>query len=72
MLVLSRRVGESVCVGSGVTVRVVEAGRGRVRLAIEAPADVRIRRSELEPITAVASPLAAGAAPGLLSTAVVT
>ena len=49
MLVLSRRVGEAVCVGPGVTVRVMEAGRGRVRLAIDAPADVRILRSELTP-----------------------
>jgi len=50
MLVLSRRVGEAVCVGPGVMVRVVEARGGRVRLAIDAPADVRILRSELEPL----------------------
>ena len=49
MLVLSRRVGESVCVGPGVTIRVVEANPGRVRLAIDAPAEVRILRSELKP-----------------------
>ena len=48
MLVLSRRVGEAVCVGPGVTVRVMEARGGRVRLAIDAPAEVRILRSELE------------------------
>ncbi len=49
MLVLSRRVGEAVCVGAGVTIRVVETKGGRVRLAIDAPADVPIRRSELAP-----------------------
>lgn len=49
MLVLSRRVGESVCIGPGVKVRVMETRGGRVRLAIDAPDDVRILRSELEP-----------------------
>lgn len=49
MLVLSRRVGESVCIGPGVKVRVMETKAGRVRLAIDAPEDVRILRSELEP-----------------------
>lgn len=48
MLVLSRRVGEAVCVGPGVTVRVMETKGGRVRLAIDAPSDVRILRAELD------------------------
>jgi len=46
MLVLSRRVGESVCVGPGVTIRVIETKGSRVRLAIDAPTDVRIARGE--------------------------
>lgn len=50
MLVLSRRVGESVCVGPGVVIRVMETRGGRVRLAIDAPASVPIRRGELTPI----------------------
>jgi carbon storage regulator len=54
MLVLSRRVGEAVCVGPGVTVRVMEARGGKVRLAIDAPGDVRILRSELEPFATAA------------------
>jgi carbon storage regulator len=49
MLVLNRRVGEAVCVGPGVTIRVMETRGGKVRLAIDAPAEVRILRSELEP-----------------------
>jgi carbon storage regulator len=49
MLVLSRRVGEAVCVGPGVTIRVIESKGSRVRLAIDAPAEVRISRSELPP-----------------------
>lgn len=53
MLVLSRKVGEAVCVGPGVTVRVMETRGGRVRLAIEAPAEVRILRAELDPLPVV-------------------
>lgn len=51
MLVLSRRIGESVCVGPGVTIQIVETRGGRVRLAIDAPADVPIRRGELAPLS---------------------
>ncbi len=56
MLLLSRRVGESVCVGPGVTIRVVETRGGRVRLAIDAPENVRIRRTELEPLSQGSAP----------------
>ena len=52
MLVLSRRIGESVCVGPGVTIQIVETRGGHVRLAIDAPADVRIRRGELASLAA--------------------
>ena len=45
MLVLSRRIGEAVVVGDGVCIKVLWASSGRVRLGIEAPADVEIRRS---------------------------
>lgn len=47
MLVLSRRVGEAVCVGPGVTIHVVETKSGSVRLAFDAPQEVRIFRGEL-------------------------
>ena len=45
MLVLTRKVGESICIGDGITVRVLETG-GRVRLGIEAPRDVAISRPD--------------------------
>lgn len=47
-LVITRRAGESVLIGDGIRVTVVEAGgRGHnVRLRIEAPEDVVITRSE--------------------------
>jgi carbon storage regulator len=47
MLVLSRRVGESVRIGDDVVVTVTRAGGGKVRVAIDAPPHVIIRREEL-------------------------
>lgn len=47
MLVLSRKEGEGIRVGGGIVVRVVRAGKGSVRIGIEAPADVLIAREEL-------------------------
>jgi carbon storage regulator CsrA len=48
MLVLSRKVGESILLPShGVTIQVGEVKRGRVRLRITAPADTRILREEV-------------------------
>jgi carbon storage regulator len=47
MLVLSRKPGEQVVFGNGITLTVVEVRGGRVRLAFDAPDQVRIRRAEL-------------------------
>jgi carbon storage regulator len=47
MLVLSRRPGEQIVLGNGITLTVVEVSRGRVRLAVDAPEQVRILRAEL-------------------------
>ena len=49
MLVLTRRKGESFRIGDNITVTVVEASVGKIRIGIDAPKDVYIRRSELEP-----------------------
>ena len=49
MLVLSRKPGEQVVLGNGVTLTVVEVRGERVRLAFDAPAQVRILRAELAP-----------------------
>jgi carbon storage regulator len=49
MLVLTRKPGEKIFIGDGITVTFLEVVRGRVRLGIEAPADVRILRGELQP-----------------------
>ena len=47
MLILQRRAGESLVIGENITVSVVSVDGLRVRLAISAPEDVPILRSEL-------------------------
>ncbi len=47
MLVLSRKLYETILIGDNITVTVVHIERGKIRLAIEAPKDVIILRSEL-------------------------
>jgi len=47
MLALSRRPGEKVVIGDGITLTVIEVRGGRVRLAFDAPDQVRILRAEL-------------------------
>ncbi|QDU76219.1 Carbon storage regulator [Bremerella volcania] len=47
MLVLSRRVGEKIEIGNGITVTVLRVTGKSVRIGIEAPDCVSIRRSEI-------------------------
>ena len=47
MLVLSRKVGEQIVIGQGVTVAVLEVNGQRVRLGIVAPNEVPIHRAEI-------------------------
>ncbi|MBO9570509.1 MAG: carbon storage regulator CsrA, partial [Cellulomonas iranensis] len=47
MLVLTRRVGESVVIGDDVVVTVLEVRADGVRLGIDAPRHVRVHRSEV-------------------------
>lgn len=46
-LVLSRKLHESIVIDGDIKVTVVEIDRGKIRLAIDAPKDVPIYRSEL-------------------------
>lgn len=52
MLILQRKTGESLVIGEDVTISVVSIEGGRVRLAISAPPNVSILRSELVTATA--------------------
>lgn len=47
MLVLSRKANERLIIGDNIIVTVVRVSGGQVRLGIEAPAEVSIRREEL-------------------------
>lgn len=46
MLILSRKLGESVMIGDDIVIQVVELRRSRVRIGINAPSTIRIRREE--------------------------
>lgn len=47
MLILSRKQGERIVIDRNVVVTVVELGRDRVRLGIEAPPQVAVHREEV-------------------------
>ena len=47
MLVLTRKIGETIRIGDHVTVQVLAVRGGQVRLGLTAPADVRIFREEV-------------------------
>lgn len=53
MLILQRKPGESVVIGEEISITVVSVEGGRVRLAISAPQEIPILRSELLAATAV-------------------
>ncbi|TMQ33416.1 MAG: carbon storage regulator [Planctomycetota bacterium] len=50
MLVLSRKLGEKICIGNNICITVVDIDRGKIRLGIEAPRDVPVFRQELLPL----------------------
>jgi carbon storage regulator len=47
MLVLTRRVGESILIGDDVVVTVLELSRDQVRIGIRAPRSVTVHREEV-------------------------
>jgi carbon storage regulator len=47
MLVLSRKIEEQIVIDDVITVKVVSLSGGRVKLGIEAPRDVSVRRAEI-------------------------
>lgn len=47
MLVLTRKIEESITIGSDVTVSVLEVRGNQVKLGIEAPKDVSVNRTEV-------------------------
>jgi carbon storage regulator len=47
MLVLSRRVGESVTIGNDIVIKIVSVSGSQIRLGITAPREVRVLREEI-------------------------
>jgi carbon storage regulator len=50
MLVLNRKIGERILIGDDITITVVKVQGKQVRIGIEAPSSVSIRRMELLPL----------------------
>lgn len=48
MLLLSRRIGESIVIDTDVIVRVLGVTKGVVRLGITAPKDIPVHREEIQ------------------------
>jgi carbon storage regulator len=53
MLVLSRKERQRIKLGDSIVVTVVRVAGDKVRLGIEAPADILVLRDELDPLEAV-------------------
>jgi carbon storage regulator len=62
MLVLSRRVGESIVIGDDVVVTILELRGEVVRIGVDAPRSVQVRRQEL--LVELAETNRAAASPG--------
>jgi carbon storage regulator CsrA len=56
MLVVTRKHGETIRIGEDIVVKVVQLGRGSVKIGIEAPAHVRVLRGELHAFPRAVSP----------------
>ena len=47
MLILSRKLDESILIGDSITLKVISIDKGSVKLGIDAPTNIRVLRSEL-------------------------
>jgi carbon storage regulator len=47
MLVLNRKLGETIVIGGAIRITVLDIDRGKIKLGIDAPLDVPIMREEL-------------------------
>lgn len=69
MLVLSRKLNQSIVIGPDVRIVVLSVDRNNVRIGIEAPPDVRVHRAEIAAPRA-ADPAADASAAATVGTAV--
>ena len=47
MLVLSRKIGQQIMIGQNITIKIVDVQGENVRIAIEAPKEIKIYRGEI-------------------------
>lgn len=47
MLVLSRKIGETIVIGNNIRITVVDVGQGRVKIGVQAPTNVSVDREEI-------------------------
>ncbi len=47
MLILTRKVGESIMIGDSVEVKILGLRAGQVKIGIEAPRDLKVHREEI-------------------------
>ena len=64
MLVLTRRIGESVLIGGEVTVTVLDIKGDSIRIGVDAPRTTRIQRAEIVEAVSAENVSAATAEPG--------
>jgi carbon storage regulator len=67
MLVLSRRLGESVVIGDDIVISVLEVRGDVVRIGVDAPRSVQVRRQELVEEVAATNKSAASPAPAAVA-----
>lgn len=47
MLILTRKIGESIVIGDDIVIKVVETGKNSVRIGIDAPKEITVLRQEV-------------------------
>jgi carbon storage regulator len=68
MLVLTRKVNQSIIIGEGVEVMILEVRGEQVRIGIKAPRDVAVHRKEIFELISEENVSAAGTSPDDLPT----
>jgi len=53
MLVLTRKNGETISIGDSILIKVISVGNNRVKIGIDAPRSISVRRAELLPRAAI-------------------
>jgi len=47
MLILTRKIGESIVIGDDIIIKVVETGKNSIRIGIDAPREILVLRQEV-------------------------